>query len=319
MMEKESLMLNPGEASGRIDFSSYAVIPLWYGCNNACVICMLSSLEDRLAEVPFDLFRSLAVKLVNDGRRRNLILSGGEVTTFEHLERYVKFAASLSWFSRIQIQTNGRRLADPEYLQRLIDAGVNEFFISLHGPEKVHDAISGHSGAFREVMEGLENLSHHAGIGVITNTVWTRLNSGHVVSLFSQIARIPVVREMHLWNFFPMEDKSQALVESLGELLKRLPEMAEAPVSNGKWFVLKAFPQCLPIPSGVHNDNEFPLTIIPDIFWRTLGECGFGRCIHRDQCKDEKCWGLSNAYRESYGEERDLLRPLTGLRETKPV
>jgi MoaA/NifB/PqqE/SkfB family radical SAM enzyme len=311
-------MVNPGADSERIDFASYAVIPIWYGCNNACAICMLSSLEDRLAAIPFDLFRALVVKLVNDGRQRNLILSGGEVTTFEHLERYVEFAASLSWFSRIQIQTNGRRLADPHYLRRLIDAGVNEFFISLHGPEEVHDAITRHPGAFREVMAGLENLSRHAGIGVITNTVWTRLNSGHAASLFSQIAKLPFIREMHLWNFFPMEDKSRALVESLPELLKRLPEMAEAPASNGKWFVLKAFPQCLPVPSGVHNDNEFPLTIIPDIFWRTLGKCGFGRCVHRDRCKEEKCWGLSNAYRDSYGEEPDLLHPLTGLPKKKP-
>jgi len=313
-------MPNPGAASGRVDFSSYAVIPIWYGCNNACAICMLSSLENQLAAVPFDLFRTLVVKLVNDGGRRNLILSGGEVTTFEQLEQYVEFAASFSWFSRIQIQTNGRRLADPDYLRRLIDAGVNEFFISLHGPEEVHDAITRRPGGFREVMAGLENLSRHAGVSVITNTVWTRLNSGRIALLFSEIARLPFLREMHLWNFFPMEtDKSRALVESLPELMKQLPEMAEAATSNGKWLVLKAFPQCLSVPPGVHKDSEFPLTLIPDIFWRTLGECGFGRCVHRGRCEDEKCWGLSNAYREKYGEEPYLLRPLTGLRKTQPA
>jgi pyruvate-formate lyase-activating enzyme len=311
-------MLNPGAASGRIDFSTYAVIPLWYGCNSDCVICMLSSLENRLAAVPFNLYQELVVKLINDGRRRNLILSGGEVTTFEHLEQYVKFAAAFSWFSRIQIQTNGRRLADPHYLSRLIDAGVNEFFISLHGPEEVHDAICRRPGAFREAMMGMENLSRHPGISVITNTVWTRLNSGCIVPFFSQIARLPFLREMHLWNFFPMGDQSLALVESLPELLKRLPAMAEATVPCGKWLVLKAFPQCLPVPSGVHNDNEFPLTLIPDVFWRTLGDCGFGRCVYRDRCKCDQCWGLSNVYRENYGEAPELLRPFTGLPNTKP-
>jgi MoaA/NifB/PqqE/SkfB family radical SAM enzyme len=307
-------VLNSGEASGRIDFSTYAVIPLWYGCNSDCTICMLSSLEEKLAAVPFDQFQSLVVKLIQDGRRRNLILSGGEVTTFAHLEEYVEFAASFNWFSRIQIQTNGRRLADPRYARRLIDAGVNEFFISLHGPEEVHDAINRRPGAFSEVMAGLENLSQYAGIGIVTNTVWTHTNSGCVAPLMAQIARLPFIDEMHLWNFFPMDDKSQELVESLAELLKQLPEMAEAAASNEKWLVLKAFPQCLPLPDGVHNDNEFPLTLIPDLFWRTLGKCGFGQCIHRERCENQQCWGLSNAYREKFGEEAELLRPLTGLR-----
>lgn len=306
-------MLNLGAASGRIDFSSYAVIPLWYGCNSDCAICMLSSLENRLAAVPFELFQELVLKLIKDGRRRNLILSGGEVTTFEQLERYVEFAASFSWFSRIQIQTNGRRLADAQYLRRLIAAGVNEFFVSLHGPEEVHDAICRRRGAFREAMAGLENLSQYRGIGIVTNTVWTRLNSGCAVQFFSAIARLPFTREMHLWNFFPMGGQAPDLVESLPELLKRLPEMAAAAVSQGKWLVIKAFPQCLPVPSGVHNDNAFPLTIIPDVFWQTLGNCGFGQCVHRDRCKGEKCWGLSNMYREKYGEEPDILRPLNGL------
>jgi MoaA/NifB/PqqE/SkfB family radical SAM enzyme len=310
-------MLNPGAASGILDFSSYAVIPIWYGCNSDCSICMLSSLDERLAAVPYDRFCELVVKLIRDGRRRNLILSGGEVTTFEQLEQYVMFAAHFAWFSRIQIQTNGRRLADPIYLRRLIDAGVNEFFISLHGPEEVHDAINRRPGAFRQVMTGLDNLARYPGIAVITNTVWTRLNSGCVVPFFAQIARLPFLREMHLWNFFPMADKSGELVESIPELLKQLPQMAEA--ANGKPLVLKAFPQCLPVPVGVYNDNEFPLTLIPDVFWRTLGNCGFGRCIHRDQCQDERCWGLSDVYRGAYGEETELLRPVTGLPKANPI
>ena len=238
---------------------------------------------------------------------------------FERLERYVEFAASLGWFSRIQIQTNGRRLADPDYLRRLIDAGVNEFFVSLHGPEPVHDEITGRPGAFGEVMAALENLSRHPGVGTITNTVWTRLNSDHAAALLSRIARLPFIREMHLWNFFPMAaDRSQELVESLPTLLAHLPAMAEAAAAQGKPLVLKAFPQCLPVPAGAHLDSEFPLTLIPDVFWRALGQCGFGGCAHRGQCEDQKCWGLSNAYRERYGEEPALLHPLTRQANRSP-
>jgi sulfatase maturation enzyme AslB (radical SAM superfamily) len=294
----------------RIDFSRYVVVPLWYGCNNDCTICMLSSVQERLPGVPFDVFRRLVTDVVNDGRRPNLILSGGEVTTFPHLDRYVEFASTFSWFSRIQIQTNGRLLADDSYLHRLIDAGVNEFFVSLHGPAAVHDRISRRPGSFDEVMAGLKNLSAYQGINVITNTVLTRENSRHLRSLFGQIAQLSAVGEFHLWNFFPMATAdTMNQIESLAVLKQVLPAALEPVASSGKPVVLKAFPQCLDVAPPACVDNEFPITIIPDLFWQTLKESGFGACVHRARCRDRKCWGLSRAYRDRYGDESEMLRP----------
>ncbi len=293
----------------RIDLAGYTVIPLWYGCNNRCVICMLAPVKGKLPPVDFDLFRKLVTGIVRNGRYRRLILSGAEVTTFPQLEKYVEFAASIDYFETIQIQTNGRRLSDAGYLRRLIDAGVNEFFISVHGPREVHDTLSRVPGSYDQTMEGIGNLQDYP-VNVLTNTVLTRLNYTHVPALLSHIAG-KKVSEMHVWNFFPMEERdSKDLIVSMKDLLAVLADALPLLSSGRKPLVLKALPECLPVSDPVLVDSDFPPTLIPDVFWETLQKSGFGACGYRDACKAKKCWGLSGAYIAKYGDERDILSPI---------
>ena len=117
----------------RIDLRKYLVVSIWFGCNNDCSICMLAGLKESLPPLRCDQYRRLLRRVAAEGHFRNLILSGAEVTMLDDLDEYVRFAASLRCFDRIQIQTNGRRLSDRRYLEGLIDCGVNESFISIHG------------------------------------------------------------------------------------------------------------------------------------------------------------------------------------------
>ena len=295
-----------GTGRPRIRLAEYTVIPLWHGCNNDCIICMLSSVKGRLPAVDFDLFKELVTAIVRDGRYRRVILSGAEVTTFPLLDRYAAFAAAFGHFETIQIQTNGRRLSDAGYLRGLIDAGINEFFVSIHGPRPVHDALSRAPGSYDQTIEGIDNLRDYP-VNVLTNTVLTRLNYEHVPALLAGIAETKV-SEMHLWNFFPMEGKDpEELIVSMKDLLAMLPEVVPALRSNRKPLVLKAFPECLPVRDPVLVDSDFPLTLIPDVFWEALGKSGFGSCCYREVCRATKCWGLSRPYIERYGDERSIL------------
>jgi MoaA/NifB/PqqE/SkfB family radical SAM enzyme len=137
-------------SAGRINFDRYATVPVWYHCNSKCSICMLEQHIGLLPTVGLEEFQRIVAEIVNHAEHDCLIVSGAEITTFEPLELYVRFARSLDWFRTIQIQTNGRRLAGKDYARRLVEAGVNEFFISFHGTEPIHDAITGVKGSFRE-------------------------------------------------------------------------------------------------------------------------------------------------------------------------
>src|SRR4030043_1082507 len=172
----------------RVDLTQYVVISICFGCNNDCSICMLAGLKRKIPAIGFDSFKKVIIDIVNDGRFENLILSGAEVTTFDDLGQYVQFAASLGWFKKIQIQTNGRRLSDRGYLKHLIDCGVNEFFISIHGLDDVHEAITRMQGSFKETREGLKNIEAFD-VNVISNTVLTKTNLHDMpppLSFFSQ-------------------------------------------------------------------------------------------------------------------------------------
>lgn len=293
----------------RINLRRYAVIPVWYGCNSACTICMLSNVKGRLDTVDFAAFSRLVAALVADRRYDSLILSGAEVTTFAELARYVRHAASFGHFKRIQLQTNGRRLVDRAYLAELVEAGVNEFFISVHGPAAVHDAITRVPGSYAATMEGIANLAGWP-VNIISNTVLTSFNYQSIAALMGMLSAAPV-SEMHLWNFFPMDRSDRGdLVVGMAGLVALFPEIAAAIGPSGKPLVLKGFPECLAPGAPIFIDSDFPLNIIQDDFWSEFAKNGFGTCVYKEVCAAGECWGLSSAYLEKYGDERRLLLPL---------
>lgn len=293
---------------GRIDLGRYIVCSIWFGCNNDCTICMLSDLKKELPPLGFDRFKKVLSEVKAARRFDRLILSGAEVTTFADLPEYVRFAASLDYFKKIQVQTNGRRLRDGKYLRQLTESGVNEFFVSIHGLEQVHDAIARTQGAFKETKEGLENL-RDLDVNVITDTVLTKRNLRDIPRLMAFLAET-AASEIHLWNYYPMEETdSRGMVVSLREFTALLREVLPIAGASGKPLVLKSFPECLSVGPPGYFDSVYPETVLPDRFWREFGKCGFGGCVHRAECKTWQCWGLSSAYVRKYGDERELLSP----------
>lgn len=300
--------------TARVDLREYVVISLWFGCNNDCSLCMLQGMRQSLPPIGFDRFRETVSQIRDQGRFRNLILSGAEVTTFDDLFQYVEFAASLGWFEKIQIQTNGRRLADRDYLKELVSRGVNEFFISVHGTGAVHDRITGRPGSFRQTMKGIRNLDG-LDVNVISNSVLTEANCHDLETLMALLSA-EAVSEFHLWNFFPMRPEDRAgLIVDLGRVVPLILRLRAMLGPEERPLVLKAFPHCLPAPPGVVFDSWFPVTVLPTAFWRQFGGNRFRECPHQDQCADRYCWGLSGAYRSRFGDERLMLRPFATLKE----
>ncbi len=103
----------------------------------------------------------------------------------------VKKAKDLG-FTAIQVQTNGRRFAYPEYCLELKKAGVTEMGPSLHGstPE-IHEGLTRAPGSFGEVVGGIRNCKK-LGLYVLTNSVITEKNYKDLPALARLLVRLGV-------------------------------------------------------------------------------------------------------------------------------
>ncbi len=123
-------------------------------CNNLCTFCL-----DTLAHNGTITSDEEVKKRIIDGRRKGatrLILSGGEPTIHPSYVKFIKLGR-LAGYRRVQTVTNGRMFSYPEFLNRCLDAGLQEITFSIHGHNaKVHDALVGVPGAFEEEVKGLE-------------------------------------------------------------------------------------------------------------------------------------------------------------------
>jgi len=88
-------------------------------------------------------------------------------------------------------------------VQDLIECGVNEFFVSIHGLPQTHDAITRRTGSFEQTWTGLQNLTGFD-VNVISNTVVIKKNFHDIVHLMHALHG-KKLGETHLWNFFAME------------------------------------------------------------------------------------------------------------------
>ena len=151
-------------------------------CNNNCVFCME---EDR--ELRYQVNSALTPERVRDLLRRNagaeeVCFTSGEPTLVAQLPAYCGWARELG-FGRISVMTNGRRLSQLPYAAHLVKAGMNAFYVSIHGHEaKLHESLVRTPGAFAQTVAGLDNVTRLKAWGVVlhTSTVVTKRNLPHV-------------------------------------------------------------------------------------------------------------------------------------------
>jgi len=132
-----------------------------FRCNNACVFCNQSetSRDPGVSERIASELRKLASEGVDF-----VTFSGGEATLdLTRLEELVGLARELG-IDTIAVQTNGRRLAYANVAQKLVDAGVGRFDVSLHGTNAAtHDWVTRVPGAFKQTIRGLREIRRVGG------------------------------------------------------------------------------------------------------------------------------------------------------------
>ena len=233
-----------------------ADINLGHACNNRCLFCMqgLSEAEQR-QWLPLEKWREEIDHYAGDFGLKSLGILGGEPTLYPWLTDALDYAAGKG-FNDVTINTNGYRLADPEFGRTLLRKGVNRVCISIHSHIKeIEDKLSGRDGSLETKIAALKNLARlkeegEPAASVSINAVLNRLNL-RGLDAFIEFFMDLGVRDVR-FNFIRPEGRA-GLPESIRELVPRFTEavphlVALARENEKKWRIKLSFgeiPYCI--------------------------------------------------------------------------
>lgn len=295
---------------GRFDPTRFEdlTVTVDFHCHSACRFCIVQEGMNFYKGVPLEVFRRAADDNRQTARYRRVTFTGGEVTLERSLFDYLAVASESNSFEYIRIQTNGRRLSDAALTKALVDAGVNEFFVSLHGPDaETQDFISQRAGSFDEAMLGMRNVAE-LGVCLMTNTVLTRLNQDRLVDIVDTVRPLAPVR-MEWWNYLPMEDYADErdLIAPMSELAPRLRAALARCREYGIEAAVKYVPRCLLGEHARTQDNTQSDVVIVEEFYDKYPKFA---CLYEAKCEhSEACLGLHHPYITKYGWETEALVP----------
>jgi radical SAM protein with 4Fe4S-binding SPASM domain len=151
-------------------------LALTYRCNNHCIHCYNESSRAKI-EFSTDQWKKVLDKVWEVGIP-HVVFTGGEPTLMENLPDLVDYAENLGVITGIN--TNGRLLSQKEYLNKLIDAGIDHIQITLESHDAdIHDEIVASKGAWAQTVNGIRNAVE-SDLYVMTNTTLLKSNSIHL-------------------------------------------------------------------------------------------------------------------------------------------
>tara|TARA_R110002073_G_scaffold258681_1_gene421662 strand:+ start:12237 stop:13316 length:1080 start_codon:yes stop_codon:yes gene_type:complete len=155
----------------KISPSNYLFSPEWIvlGVNNVCNLhCKMcdvgtKNLESNFAQNligthPINMPLELIKKIIDDTAKyfpkSKLAYAFTEPLVYPHLLESLEYASQKKLHTTIT--TNALTLKHKA--KKLVDAGIKEVYVSLDGPEEVHNEIRGHKKSFQKALEGIEEL-----------------------------------------------------------------------------------------------------------------------------------------------------------------
>ncbi|MDB5214079.1 MAG: radical domain protein, partial [Myxococcaceae bacterium] len=241
-------------------------------------------------------------------RYRRVCFTGGEVTLEKKLFDYIAIVRESKSFEHVRVQTNGRLLSDMAFARRMVAAGVDEFFVSLHGHDATtQDYISQRSGSFDEALRGIANLAE-LGVCLMTNTVINSINVAHLADIVDTVGIFRPVR-MEFWNYLPMEDYAdeRSLLAPMSQVAPEIRRALARIKDLGFEGRVKYVPRCMLGEFADAHDDSQPDVVIAEKFYDPYPQFA---CIYEAKCEhSETCLGLHHPYITKFGWEESALSP----------
>lgn len=161
-------------------------LALTYRCNNACSHCY-NARSRNYPELETDEWLSILDELWKLGIP-HIVFTGGEPTLRDDLPALIKHAEQNGQITGLN--TNGRKLKDPEYVNLLVESGLDHVQITLESHlADIHDRMVNYKGAWEETVAGIKNVLGSR-LYVMTNTTMLTHNSPTIPATLEFLAEL---------------------------------------------------------------------------------------------------------------------------------
>ncbi len=163
-------------------------LALTYRCNNNCAHCY-NARSRSYPERNTDEWKRILDRLW-ELSIPHIVFTGGEPTLREDLPELIAHAEQNGQITGLN--TNGRKLHDPAYVARLVDAGLDHVQITLESHDPlIHDQMVHSHGAWEQTTAGLGNALKSR-LFVMTNTTLLRDNAPFLSETLDFLAGLQV-------------------------------------------------------------------------------------------------------------------------------
>jgi len=185
-------------------------------CNNNCIFCMEDDREDRSRRVGEQAPQDVRNMIESNRGTKEILFTSGEPTLNPDLPRFIRWASEAG-YQVIGVISNGRRFSYEPYLKGLLQAGINNVIVSIHGHDrKTHDALARTRGSFEQTLAGLENLHRLRGdseMRVQTSTVVNRRNLPHIEAFCRLMETFDL--DQHVFNVMMPDGRGERFFDNL--------------------------------------------------------------------------------------------------------
>ena len=281
-----------------------------YTCSARCIFC---AVEEKLLTL------EMPTQAVIDSISQAMIygpsvirFGGGEPTEREDLEELVRFSSSMR-VDTVALQTHGFKLADPEYLEKLVNAGVTKFNISIRGADKeTHERLTLAPGSFEILTEAVRAAaSLQPRVDLELDGILTKQTVGSLAEQIQYFHNLGA-NKFNYW-FISAEgrasERPDELVPNMTETAEALKQAAkEADALGIDHFRVFYIPYCFfkgKEKMVWHPLEENALVITPNSTF-TLDQGTLDLGVKVKSCEHcairDKCFGIAPSYVRAFGE-----------------
>lgn len=211
-------------------------------CDAKCVFCYYKDLGIKFQR-PLDEVKEKLDKFKNVYNMEYVDITGGEPTIYPHLKEMVSYCSQIGL--KPTIITNAQ---SPKVFPDLIERGLNDVLISIHGTDKTYDKIVGMKDSFKNVKKTIDVL----------NTMKTQFRSNTTMIKYN-VETLPEIAEFlrdnnvkiaNFISFNPHEGTSWATKSpkfqiSYSEAVPYLKQAIDILTKKNIWVNVRYFPLCL--------------------------------------------------------------------------